>query len=132
MTNTTTKMTYVAALTAVIDGKPITDEILDKLVALRASCEKRAGAEKKPTAKQTANADVRAALVEYINTTPSVQDMGFSSADLIACCPAVAGKSIQYVSAILRQAVLAKEISKRTDKRRSYFIPYDPSIQIED
>ena len=58
-----TKMTYVKALDRVINGGEVTPEVIDKLEALRATLAKKATAERKPTAKQTANAETRAALV---------------------------------------------------------------------
>ena len=47
-------------------------------------------------------------------------------------CPAVEGKSNQYVSALMRQAVLAGEISKGTVKRRTYFAPVGVYVPIDE
>lgn len=128
----TEKMTYVDALTSAINGD-LTDAVVEKLTALRTSLLKRnTSGVRKPTAKQTANIDVRGKLVKYICTMTPPQEAGFLVSDLIAGCDVVAGKSPQYVSAILRQAYLAKEVSKRVMARKTYYIPYDPSIVVED
>ena len=118
----TEKMTNRKALTYCLDNVPdLPAEVRDKLTAMIAALDKKNDAERKPTAKQSENATVRAAVVEFIND--NAEGDGFTCSDLIKVCPAVEGKSNQYVSAILRQAVLAGEISKGTVKRRTYFAP---------
>ena len=116
-----TKMTNRKALEYVLSNCSIPAEVEDKLNAMIAALDRKSSTDRKPTAKQTANADVRAALVEFINE--NAEGDGFTCSDLIKVCPAVEGKSNQYVSAILRQAVLAGEVSKGTVKRRTYFAP---------
>ena len=116
-----TKMTYVKALDRVINGGEVTPEVIDKLEALRTTLMKKATAERKPTAKQTANAETRAALVNFINQ--NAEGNGFTVTDLLKQCPAVEGDSNQHVSAILRKAVQEREISKGSVKRRTYFAP---------
>lgn len=115
-----TKMTYVKAIEKAINGE-LTAEVVEKLEALKASLNKKATAERKPTAKQTANAETRAALVNFINQ--NAEGNGFTVTDLLKQCPEVEGDSNQHVSAILRQAVQAGEISKGSVKRRTYFAP---------
>lgn len=117
----TNKMTNKAALNYVLENCELPTEISEKLTAMVAALEKKNGGERKPTAKQNENAVVRAALVEFINK--NAEGDGFTCADLLAACPIVEGRSNQYVSALLRQAVLAGEISKGAVKRRTYFAP---------
>lgn len=118
----TEKMTNRKALTYCLNNAPdLPAEVRDKLTAMIAALDKKNDAERKPTAKQSENATVRAAVVEFINE--NAEGDGFTCSDLIKVCPAVEGKSNQYVSAILRQAVLAGELSKGTVKRRTYFAP---------
>ena len=117
----TNKMTNRKALEYVLSNCSVPAEVEDKLNAMIAALDKKASAERKPTARQTANEGVRAELVAFINE--NAEGDGFTCADLIKVCPAVEGKSNQYVSAILRQAVLAGEISKGSVKRRTYFAP---------
>ena len=117
----TEKMTNRKALTYAIENCDLPSEVKEKFEAMIASLDRKASAERKPTAKQTENAAVRAALVEFINE--NAEGDGFTCSDLLKVCPVVEGKSNQFVSAILRGAVLAGEISKGTVKRRTYFAP---------
>lgn len=114
---TTSKMTNRSALTFVMDNYDLPDEVHAKLTAMVAALDKKNGAERKPTAKQTENADLRAQFVAYIND--HAEGNGVT-------CGTIAkefGLSSQKVSAILRQAVMAHEISKGTVKRVTYFAP---------
>lgn len=118
---TNTKMTNRIALTYAIENCDLPADVREKFVAMIAALDRKSSAERKPSAKQTANEGVRAAVVEFINA--NAEGDGFTCSDLLKVCPAVEGKSNQYVSAILRQAVLAGEVSKGTVKRRTYFAP---------
>ena len=115
------KMTNKMALNYVLENCTVPSEIADKLKAMIAALDKKNSGEHKPTAKQNENAAIRTAIVEFINE--NAEGDGFTCADLLAACPVVKDRSNQYVSAILRQAVLAGEISKGTVKRRTYFAP---------
>ena len=54
-----TKMTYVDALNAVLNGEPVTDAVTEKLTALRDSVAKRNSHKSgKPTKAQVANAEL--------------------------------------------------------------------------
>ena len=128
MTNTN-KMTNRKALEYAINNCELPADVAEKFNAMIAALDKKAGAERKPTAKQTENVAVREALVEFINE--NMTGDGFTCADLVKSCPAVEGKSNQYVSAILRQAVLAGEVSKGTVKRRTYFAPIGFYAEVE-
>ena len=116
----TKRMTYSQAITNAINGN-MTTETVERLTALKRQLDKKAGAERKPTAKQQANETLRAELVEFINE--NAEGNGFTVTDILKECPAVAGDSNQHVSAILRQAVQKGEISKGSVKRRTYFAP---------
>lgn len=120
MTNSS-KMTNRKALTYAIENCELPTDVREKFEAMIASLDRKASADRKPTAKQTENDLVRSALVEFINE--NAEGDGFTCSDLLKVCPIVEGKSNQYVSAILRQAFLAGEISKGTVKRRTYFAP---------
>jgi hypothetical protein len=117
----TEKMTNRKALTYAIDNCDLPADVREKFEAMLTALDKKSTAERKPTAKQTENEAVRSAVVEFIND--NAEGDCFTGSDLIKVCPAVEGKSNQYVSAILRQAVLAGEVSKGTVKRRTYFAP---------
>lgn len=116
----TNKMTYAQAVRRAIEGT-VTPEVIEKLEALEIQLQKKAGTSRKPTAKQTENAKLQATLVEFINE--NAEGDGFTVTDLLKQCPAIEGDSNQHVSAILRKAVQAREISKGSVKRRTYFAP---------
>ena len=105
------RMTYVTALENALQGN-LTEEVTERLTALKQSLEKKAGSERKPTAQQTANAALRATLVDFINE--NFEGDGFTVTE---------GDSNQHVSSVLRQAVKKREISKGSVKRRTYFAP---------
>ena len=117
------KMTNRKALSYVLENCEVPAEVSDKLTAMIAALDKKNTAERKPTAKQTENEAVRAALVEFINDNFTEGENGFTCGDLLKVCPAVEGRSNQYVSAILSQAFKAGEVSKGSVKRRTYFAP---------
>lgn len=61
----TEKMTYVDALNAVINGDEMTEQVIEKLTALRDSVAKRnAHKSGKPTKAQVANAELGEGIVE--------------------------------------------------------------------
>ena len=115
------KMTNRKALTYALENCDLPAEVAEKFTAMIAALDKKNTAERKPTAKQTENEAVRAALVEFINA--NFEGDGFTCGDLLKVCPAVEGRSNQYVSAILSQAFKAGEVSKGSVKRRTYFAP---------
>ena len=119
-------MTNRKALNYVLDNFDLPEDVEGKLNAMIAALDKKNGAERKPTAKQTENAALRAELVDFI--TENAEGNGFTVSELLKVCPAcvaIDGLSGQRVSAVLRQAILAKEISKHSVKRKTYFVPYD-------
>ena len=83
----TKRMTYSQAITNAINGN-LTTETIERLTALKVQLDKKAGAERKPTAKQQANETLRAELVEFINE--NAEGDGFTVTDILKQCPAVA------------------------------------------
>ena len=124
------KMTNKKALAYVLENYDLPTEVAEKVTKMVEQLDKKSSAERKPTARQTENVVVRERLVEYIDTHFTEGSEGFTVSDL----PAVEGKSNQYVSALLRQAVLAGEVSKGSVKRRTYFAPvgvYEAPAEVE-
>lgn len=110
------KMTYARALTAVLNGEPMTAEISEKLTALLASIEKKNSAEKKPTAQQVANQGIQTAILEFM--TPGTL---YSITDIIKGCPACADLTNQRVSALVRQMKDSGAVERIEEKRKAYF-----------
>ena len=119
----TDKMTNRKALTYALENCDLPDEVRAKFEAMIKALDKKSGAERKPTARQTENAVIRERLVEFIDSKYVEGSDGFTVSDLLKTCPAVEGDSNQHVSALLRQAVQAGELSKGSVKRRTYFAP---------
>ena len=110
------KMTYVAALNYVLTNcTDLPTEVADKLTALKAQTEKRNSADRKPTAKQIANADLAERVVEVLRNAPDP----LTVTEIMARDEALAPLSNQKVSALIRG--LGARVVKTVDKRVSKF-----------
>lgn len=118
MATTTEKMTYAKAIDYVLNTYDLPTEVNEKFVALAASFAKKASADRKPTAQQTANAEYQQTIVEYLR---SLNGEGRTCNDLIHEVPALAGFSNQRVSMLLSPMVKDGRVTKYVEKRRSYF-----------
>lgn len=107
-----TKMTYVSAINDVLNGVALTQEHVDKLTKLKESLEKRATGEKKPTATQKANVEVKARIAEFIKGGKAYSATEIGNALEI---------SNQKASALLTQMIKAGEVEKFSEKRKTYF-----------
>lgn len=111
------KMTYVKALdVAIATLSADQSEAKEKLEALKASIAKKNGAERKPTATQTANEGYKEAILNALEV-----GKGYTITDLIKGVPALSDLTNQRVSAIVRQMVEAGEVSREEIKRKAYF-----------
>lgn len=111
-----TKITYVSALDVVLNGEPMTDEVREKLEALKASIAKKNTAERKPTATQKANEDFKVAILEGLESGKA-----YTITDIIKSVEAVSDLSNQRVSAIVRQLVESGSLVREEVKRKAYF-----------
>ena len=117
MTNTAKKMTKAQMFAQIKANYELTpDEVafIDHELEL---LEKRSGAERKPTAQQTANAAIVDEIVEYMAEHPARL---FTITELIKEVPGCAELTNQRVSALLRQ-VLGVRVERVEDKRKAYF-----------
>jgi hypothetical protein len=113
MTNTS-KMTQRAALTYAIENlSDAPADVLDKLNAMLVALDKKNSAERKPTAKQTENASIKAQILAGME--PDVQ---YTSADV---AKSYEGLTVQRVSALLTQLVNDGALVKTVDKRKSFY-----------
>ena len=111
------KMTYVKALDAAIATLSADQpEVKEKLEALKASIAKKNGAERKPTATQTANEGYKEAILDALEV-----GKGYTITDLIKGVPALSDLTNQRVSAIVRQMVEAGTLKREEIKRKAYF-----------
>lgn len=111
-----TKITYVSALDVVLNGEPMTDEVREKLEALKASIAKKNTAERKPTATQTANEGFKIAILNGLES-----GKGYTITDIIKSVDEVSDLSNQRVSAIVRQLVESGSLVREEVKRKAYF-----------
>ena len=116
----TAKMTYVNALDNVLAGAEMTDEIREKLEALKASLVKRNAktGTRKPTKTQRENAEIKAQIVDFL------ADQDPMKAGDIA---AQFGFSTQKASALLKQLVDEGAIVKGVGEKRAtvFSVPVD-------
>lgn len=111
-----TKMTYVAALSFVLENCPdLPTEVAEKLTALKAQTEKRNTADRKPTKAQLANETLKAKVAEVLTAEPA------TVTELMARDAELAALSNQKVSALVNALVDEGRAVKSVDKRKSYF-----------
>lgn len=121
---TSTKMTNRKAINFVLDNCTLPEDVREKFEGMLAALDRKATADRKPTAKQVENEGIREALVAFINANATnAENGGFTVTELIKSVDEVADASNQKVSAILRQAILNGEITKTSVKRHTYFCP---------
>ena len=111
-----TKMTNVKALDFVLTNCEVPQEVADKLMAMKASYEKKASAERKPTPTQVENANHKASILAVL-----ADGNQYTISDLMKAVPELADLSNQRVSAIVRQLTLTGEVQRIEDKRKAYF-----------
>lgn len=117
-----TKMTYVAALELAIAAianladNATNAEAAEKLTALKAQLEKKATAERKPTATQTANEGFKTAILAGMES-----GVAYTITDLLKGIPELAELSNQRVSAIVRQLKDEGLLTREEVKRKAYF-----------
>ena len=102
------KMTNVKALSYILTNCELPEDVKSKVEAMKASYEKKASAERKPTPTQTENA----VLADGEQRTIT---------DLMKAVPSLSELSNQRVSAIVRQMTLSGEVARIEDKRKAYF-----------
>ena len=115
----TNKMTYVKALEMAISALPegFDEEAMEKLIACKASYEKRNASkskgERKPTKKQIENEGIKARIVELLTDHEPMQAKEVAAELELS--------SSQQASALLRQLVEAGTVEKIVEKRVSRF-----------
>lgn len=116
---TTTKTTYISTINAVLTAineksfEGITDEHVEKLVALGQQLEKRNSTKSgKPTKKQAENAEVKDAILSKLSSTEGKR-CGDIATEL--------GITGQKCSALLSQLVKTGEVVKTEEKRVAFF-----------
>lgn len=114
--DTMTKMTNVKALDFVLTNCDVPADVKEKLTAMKASFEKKASTERKPTATQVENAGYKQAILSVLEDGKKR-----TISDLMKDVPALGELSNQRVSAIVRQLTLSNEVVRVEEKRKAYF-----------
>ena len=107
----TAKMTYVNALEVVLAGAEMTDEVKEKLEALKVSLVKRntKTGTRKPTKVQRENAELKVKLAEFVAGTDGVRAKDVAEAfDL----------TTQKAAALLNQLVADAQLVKAEGEKR--------------
>lgn len=116
----TEKMTYAKALTAVLNGDVLTDEIREKLENLLAQQTKKADAERKPTKNQRENERLRTVIVDFLSAH---RGEDFTCEEIAANVEDCNGFSTSKVSALMRPLIKGKTVAKAIkDKKVRYSI----------
>lgn len=92
------------------------DDAIEKLTAMVVALEKKAAAPKKPTSKQTENAELKQMLIAEL----SAAGKAMTISEMIKELPSCAGLTPQKVTAVIRDEI-GKTIKKDVVKRTSYF-----------
>lgn len=112
----TKKISYAVALDAVLTGAEITDEVRERLEALKASLEKRNARKAGPTKAQKANAELAEKIFaamepEVVYTTPEIG----------ALIPELEGASSQKISALVRKLVQSERVTSAKVKGKAVY-----------
>lgn len=114
----TTKLTYASAIELILNGEPMTDEVREKLTALKASLDKRNAGERKQTAQQVANEGIRSAILSYMAEN---HNRMFTITEIMKEVPACAELTNQRVTALVRQLKDDGKVERIPDGRKAYF-----------
>lgn len=106
-----TKMTYAVAIDNALNGN-ITEEVRERLEALKASLAKRSSAERKPSKAQLENASLKEDIWAYVSENGAKRAMDVAGHF---------GISGQKASALLKQLVDTERLEKYSEKRVTYF-----------
>ena len=112
-----TKMTNVKALEYVLTNcADLPSEVSEKLTSMKASFEKKASAERKPTPTQQENMGHKQEILNLL-----ADGNQYTITDIMKAVPSLSDLSNQRVSAIVRQLTLSGGVVRVEDKRKAYF-----------
>lgn len=109
-------MTYADALANALALEGLNEDTRTTLTALRASIEKKNTADRKPTATQTANSNIKAEILAVLaDGTPR------TVTEIMSAVPTLREASNQKATALVRQLVDDGAIKRELIKRKAYF-----------
>lgn len=112
------KMTNSKALGFVLtmEGLELPTDVREKLENIKASIDKKNGAERKPTATQTENVGLKADILDGMESGKA-----YTISELMKEIPALAELTNQRVSALVRQLKDEGSVTREEIKRKAYF-----------
>ena len=115
----TKKISYVVALDTVLTGAEITDEVRERLEALKASLEKRNSRKSEgPTKLQKANAELAEQIVSAM-----AEGKSYGSAEIAELVPALAGATPQKISPLMKGLVASGVVvAEKVKGKASYHL----------
>lgn len=111
------KMTYVKALETVLSTCEMSDEVREKLVALKEQQTKRNSSEKKPTKVQQENEGLKAHALEVLSTCANPVTVS----ELMKLDETFGAMSNQKVASLVRALVEDGKVQRTEEKRKAYF-----------
>jgi len=114
----TERMTNVKAIAYVIENCEVPQEVAEKLEKIKASFEKKASGERKPTKTQEQNEGLKSAILNHMETDVlySIGQLAKEVPELVAV-----GASGQKVSALVKQLKDAGLVVRVEEKRKAFF-----------
>lgn len=112
------KMTNLKAVAYVLENCTLPADVAEKMEKIKASFEKKASGERKPTATQVANEGLKGSILSYMAENP---DRVFSISELIKEVPELEGLSTQKVSPMISALVKEFKVVRIEEKRKAYF-----------
>lgn len=114
------KMTIAEQLLSIADNPKynLSDEDKAFLVERADKASRKSNGERKPTAKQLANAEVAESVYAFMANTP---DTAYTVSELLKVCPAFDGCSASYANAIVKKLKDASRVARTEIKGRAYF-----------
>lgn len=109
-------MTYSDALANALALEGLNEDTRTTLTALRASIEKKNTADRKPTATQTANGNIKAEILAVL-----ADGTARTVTEIMSAVPTLNGASNQKASALVRQLVEEGSVKRELVKRKAYF-----------
>jgi hypothetical protein len=110
------KMTNAKALNFVIANCEIPEDVKEKLEKMLEQVQKKNSADRKPTATQKENVDLKVAILDGMEV-----DVQYTISDLMKSVPALAELTNQRVSALVRQLKDEGLVVREEIKRKAYF-----------
>ena len=115
------KMTIADKFNALLEKYPFTEDERAFIEDRIAKATRKTEGERKPTAKQIANAGVADEVYAYMTQTP---DKAFTVSELLKVCPAftaIDGCSASYANAIVKKLKDSGRVVRTEIKGRAYF-----------